>query len=378
MTYRELARRARYSASALSTAASGQALPTLEVLLAYVAACGADKAAWQRRWEELAAAGCELVPEGDAQSGGGSSGDQLVQRAPVAVAAKAAAVAPPERGKRQRTLAQPVRFGLAPLILATAAIACYAILRAASPDTRIATQPPPTAPALHSPGPAIVLSPARPTAGDSAVRPPVTAPASRSPAPAALPSSSVPAALPSPAGPAGSTSAAQPAGSPAGQQPQVTGPRVRFDFEQPSQTWFVFWGKQLATGAITGTMAYRGTHSYLVSLTGSTATATAAIGVDEDNGKLAGLSPGSAVTVHLRSCCPGDTTVRFWAMTAASKVVWAPQDAGDVAPLSPPGADGWSTMTWTVPAVGHVHAIGVQFYSRTGADLAVAIDDVSW
>jgi transcriptional regulator with XRE-family HTH domain len=37
-SYRELARRARYSASALSAAASGKLLPTLEVTLAYAAA----------------------------------------------------------------------------------------------------------------------------------------------------------------------------------------------------------------------------------------------------------------------------------------------------------------------------------------------------
>jgi hypothetical protein len=125
-------------------------------------------------------------------------------------------------------------------------------------------------------------------------------------------------------------------------------------------------------------MAYRGTHSYLVTITGSSAARTAAIGVDEDNSRLAGLSAGTAVTVHLRSSNPGDTTVRFFAMDPSSQVLWAPQNVNGIIPLSPPGPDGWSTMTWTVPLVGHVHAIGVQFYSRTGGSLAVAIDDVSW
>lgn len=52
-SYRELARRAHYSASALSTAANGRSLPTLAVVEAYVRACGGDEAEWRKRWEEL-------------------------------------------------------------------------------------------------------------------------------------------------------------------------------------------------------------------------------------------------------------------------------------------------------------------------------------
>src|SRR5216683_3084430 len=55
LTYRALARKAGYSASALSAAASGDGLPTLDVLLAYAGACGADMAAWEQRWREVAA-----------------------------------------------------------------------------------------------------------------------------------------------------------------------------------------------------------------------------------------------------------------------------------------------------------------------------------
>ncbi|WP_330281839.1 protein kinase domain-containing protein [Streptomyces sp. NBC_00588] len=51
--YRELSRRARYSHSALSDAAAGHRLPTLDVTLALVAACGGDVDAWRARWEEL-------------------------------------------------------------------------------------------------------------------------------------------------------------------------------------------------------------------------------------------------------------------------------------------------------------------------------------
>lgn len=53
---RTLAMRAHYSASTLSEAASGRRLPSLPVVLAYVAACGADSAGWEERWRIASAA----------------------------------------------------------------------------------------------------------------------------------------------------------------------------------------------------------------------------------------------------------------------------------------------------------------------------------
>ncbi len=52
--YRELAKRAHFSRTALSHAASGTELPSLAVTLAYVATCGGDVTAWEARWHELA------------------------------------------------------------------------------------------------------------------------------------------------------------------------------------------------------------------------------------------------------------------------------------------------------------------------------------
>jgi WD40 repeat protein len=52
-TYRELSRRAHYSAAALSEAAGGRKLPSLAVTVAYVTACGADPAGWQARWQAV-------------------------------------------------------------------------------------------------------------------------------------------------------------------------------------------------------------------------------------------------------------------------------------------------------------------------------------
>ncbi|MCP2163551.1 nSTAND1 domain-containing NTPase [Goodfellowiella coeruleoviolacea] len=54
-TYRELSRRAHYSAAALSEAASGRRLPSLAVTLAFVRACSGDIAEWAARWRSVAA-----------------------------------------------------------------------------------------------------------------------------------------------------------------------------------------------------------------------------------------------------------------------------------------------------------------------------------
>src|SRR5436309_8726860 len=52
-SYRALARKAGYSAAALSAAASGSSLPSLSVTLAYVGACGGSTEEWAERWYEL-------------------------------------------------------------------------------------------------------------------------------------------------------------------------------------------------------------------------------------------------------------------------------------------------------------------------------------
>ncbi len=65
-SYRTLAERARFSPSVLSAAASGYTLPTLPVTLAFVEACGGDRATWERRWRAAArAAGVPADGTGD-------------------------------------------------------------------------------------------------------------------------------------------------------------------------------------------------------------------------------------------------------------------------------------------------------------------------
>jgi transcriptional regulator with XRE-family HTH domain len=53
LTYRQLAKRAGYSRTTLSDAANGRDLPTLDVVQAYVGACGGNTAEWDSRWREL-------------------------------------------------------------------------------------------------------------------------------------------------------------------------------------------------------------------------------------------------------------------------------------------------------------------------------------
>lgn len=53
--YRQLARLSRYSVTALSDAAGGKRLPSLDVTLAYVTACGGDRARWEQDWRAVKA-----------------------------------------------------------------------------------------------------------------------------------------------------------------------------------------------------------------------------------------------------------------------------------------------------------------------------------
>ncbi|WP_052713838.1 hypothetical protein [Streptomyces katrae] len=53
--YRDMSARAHYSVATLSGAAAGRRLPSLDVTLSYVRACGGDVGEWERRWHAAAA-----------------------------------------------------------------------------------------------------------------------------------------------------------------------------------------------------------------------------------------------------------------------------------------------------------------------------------
>jgi hypothetical protein len=50
LTYRQMGHRVCFCIAVLSQAAAGRTLPTLEVTLAYVRACGGSEAEWRVRW----------------------------------------------------------------------------------------------------------------------------------------------------------------------------------------------------------------------------------------------------------------------------------------------------------------------------------------
>jgi hypothetical protein len=52
ITYREMARLTNYGVTVLSVAAGGLTLPTLDVTVAYVGACGGPVVEWRYRWAE--------------------------------------------------------------------------------------------------------------------------------------------------------------------------------------------------------------------------------------------------------------------------------------------------------------------------------------
>ncbi len=64
-SYRGLAKLAHYSPSALSQAANGRSVPSLEVTLGFVRACGGDVAEWESRWHELGVRGGERETHGE-------------------------------------------------------------------------------------------------------------------------------------------------------------------------------------------------------------------------------------------------------------------------------------------------------------------------
>ncbi|MGW2642259.1 helix-turn-helix domain-containing protein, partial [Streptomyces sp. NPDC001348] len=73
-SYRQLAARAHFSATALSRAASAHALPSLEVTLAFVAACDGDTRDWEARWHAVhrelnTASPADAGPEPESGSG---------------------------------------------------------------------------------------------------------------------------------------------------------------------------------------------------------------------------------------------------------------------------------------------------------------------
>ncbi|MGW5159827.1 helix-turn-helix domain-containing protein [Nonomuraea wenchangensis] len=150
---------------------------------------------------------------------------------------------------------------------------------------------------------------------------------------------------------------------------------VRMDFEQPGERLSVFWGSQVAKSEVTSIVAHHGKRAALVKVTGATpAKGYSAVGTTHG---LTGLLPGMKVTTWLwvPDAQPG-AGIRFFAMNAASKTVFAPENPKTETRL--PAERGWSSFTWTVPQVDDLQAIGMQLYAETDDPVTVGIDEITW
>ncbi|WP_413751773.1 helix-turn-helix domain-containing protein [Streptomyces sp. R-74717] len=116
-TYKEMARHAGYSSTTLSGAANGQAMPSLQVTLAYVRAClkcakaGSDRLeaavqAWTSRWQELEA---QLNPASLADSSTTQQGDALTSAPAGRIGA------PDSAHEGEQATASPTNSAAAPL-----------------------------------------------------------------------------------------------------------------------------------------------------------------------------------------------------------------------------------------------------------------------
>jgi transcriptional regulator with XRE-family HTH domain len=156
--------------------------------------------------------------------------------------------------------------------------------------------------------------------------------------------------------------------------PRKAGPLAGAGFESEVGNWVVLYGAQVGNAQVTTSLAYAGQSALLVTIGGASATkGYVAVGTTQG---LHTLRPGMRVTLHL--WVPGleDGGVRFFVYSSTSQTVWAPETAETEVHL--PTRTGWSALSWTVPPVDHVHAIGMQIWSEYDRPLVMALDAIRW
>jgi hypothetical protein len=139
-------------------------------------------------------------------------------------------------------------------------------------------------------------------------------------------------------------------------------PRGVISFEDGTDGWKPLFGR--VRSSQTTQVAYSGSHSLLI-----TARSTySAVGVE--NG-LADLRPGDKVTFHIYSDGQHGGSVLPFAER------WnQPEVLADKVQL--PSHPGWLTLTWVVPSVPEVDAIGLQVVQHGSGQLTLAIDALTW
>lgn len=156
-TYRALARTAGYSASTLSEAAAGIRQPSLDVVLAYVGACGGDTADWRERWLELDAElhdpGLQTTAHSTQHDVGSDRTLPLPQTGSTAPMESAASATedpphPVPAGRRGRRAVRAAMLGVLLIVLGTAGVVIVRYLAPASRATSAADADCPAMPPL--------------------------------------------------------------------------------------------------------------------------------------------------------------------------------------------------------------------------------------
>ena len=134
-------------------------------------------------------------------------------------------------------------------------------------------------------------------------------------------------------------------------------------FENGTDGWMKFFGSIRVSR--TTRVAYSGAHSLLI----TTRSSDSAVGVE--NGSVARLRPGDKVTFHIYSDGQSGASVKPFAEQHLHPEALTAQ-------VQLPSRRGWFSLTWVVPSVARVDAIGVQILYNGSGPLTLAIDALSW
>jgi hypothetical protein len=286
-SYRELARHAHYSASALSTAANGRALPSLALVEAYVKACGGDETEWRRRWHELndLQAG---EPASEATPAGSRGADA---ERPAPLEPEPESEPPARRGLRSVPRRVAVAASITAGVLGAGAVAAAMMASGPGSGSPVGT------PSLLASNP---IEPGT-ACGSGELAP-----------------------LP-PSGPAGSF--------------QVGG-KITFSTSSPTHPWRAWWHQNNALESVTNEQTYDGSATLRVEVTpGLTAIGSTS---------MQGLRPGDVVTVHLAYFGQGTATICPFVQNPKYAEPWVRVRELDLDTRSTPG---WQTYQWTIPAM---------------------------
>jgi hypothetical protein len=190
--------------------------------------------------------------------------------------------------------------------------------------------------------------------GGTSRRPPS---ATRSRAPSPTPPGTPSPPSPEPTRSAGPSPKPTPSRKPARQTPSGL-----ISFEDGTDGWSALWGG--ISVSRTTQVAYSGSHSLLITTRGQIG------GIGVANGSVAHLQPGDTVTFRYYSY-GDDVKVEPWAEAYGQPEDW-------VESVQLPSRPGWVTLSWVVPNVGTVYAIGTQVTNDGGGTSTVALDALSW